>query len=73
MKKKNKKKKKHYFAGYINHRTAIKVRGYRGATIRRYRGTKKNIQLNPVKKYINSDTEKENILSENKNKAGIYM
>ena len=35
--------------------------------------TKKQLQLNPVKTYINSDTEKENIYSENRNKTGIYL
>jgi uncharacterized protein YlaI len=34
--------------------------------------TKKQLQLNPVKTYINSDTEKENIYTENRNKTGIY-
>jgi hypothetical protein len=30
------------------------------------------IQVNPVNKYINSDTEKADIYTENRNKTGIY-
>jgi peptide methionine sulfoxide reductase MsrA len=72
-------KKQNNDIAQLTYRTAIQVRDTEvqqldATEVQQLGSTEEQpkIQVNPVKKYINSDTEKADIYTENRNKTGIY-